>query len=138
MRIKKHKEKSRLIVSKGDELLVLQKNSEDLEYGFIGGFLETGESPEAALIREIYEETNVLLSEEDLNYHCSITIDLGDKQRLSKHYFFCKDSNKPFRVAEPHKFTKVVWVHWKDALKFIGKSDKKVVKELFKPCKLNR
>jgi len=94
MRIKKHKEKSRLIVSQGDELLVLQKIGEELEYGFIGGFLEVGESPETALVRETYEET------------------------------------------EPHKFAKVEWVYWKDALKFLGKSDKKVIKELFKPCKL--
>ncbi|WP_438425771.1 NUDIX hydrolase [Aquimarina macrocephali] len=137
MRIKKHKEKSRLIVSQGDELLVLQKKSEDLEYGFIGGFLETGESPEIALIREAYEETAVQLSEEDFNYHCSVTIDLGDKKRLSKHYFVCKDSNKPFIVAEPHKFAKVEWVYWEDTIKFLGKSDKKVVKELFKPCELN-
>ncbi|WP_027392468.1 NUDIX hydrolase [Aquimarina latercula] len=136
MRIKKHKEKSRLIVSQGDELLVLQKIGEELEYGFIGGFLEVGESPETALVRETYEETAVKLSEEDLEYHCSITIELGDKRRLSKHYFVCKDNNKPFTVAEPHKFAKVEWVYWKDALKFLGKSDKKVIKELFKPCKL--
>ncbi|WP_025740659.1 NUDIX hydrolase [Aquimarina pacifica] len=137
MRIRKHKEKSRLIVFKGIELLVLIKKQKDLQYGFIGGFLEAGESPEAAMIRETYEETSVQLSKEDFNYYCSITVNLDGKKRLSRHYFVCKEDNKPFKVAEPHKFLKIKWVYWKDAIKYLGKSDKKVVKELFRPCRLD-
>ncbi|WP_025740851.1 NUDIX hydrolase [Aquimarina pacifica] len=137
MRIKKHKEKSRLIVYQGDELLVLQKHTAELEYGLIGGFLEQGESPETALMREAYEEVAIQLSEQDLEYQCSITIELKNKHKLSKHYFVCKDANKSFSLNEPDKFRKIEWVYWKDAIKFLGKSDRKVVKSLFKPCKLN-
>ncbi len=137
MKIEKHKEKSRLILYQGDQLLVLQKRTAELKYGLIGGFLEHGESPEDALIREAYEEVMLKLCVEDLEYQCSITIQLKNKQKLSKHYFLCKDYTKPYTLAEPHKFRKIEWVYWKDAIKFLGKSDKKVVKSLFKPCELN-
>ncbi|PKV48081.1 NUDIX hydrolase [Aquimarina sp. MAR_2010_214] len=137
MRIKKHKEKSRLIVFQGEKILVFQKLKDKLEYGLIGGFLKGKESPEVALIRETLEETAVELAEEDLIYHCSVTIDLKDTKRVPKHYFICDDYYKPFALAEPHKFKNIKWVHWKEAAKFLGKSDKKVVKELFNPCKLN-
>ncbi|TSE05368.1 NUDIX hydrolase [Aquimarina algiphila] len=137
MRIKKHKEKSRLIIYQGDKLLVLQKHTSKLEYGLIGGVLEQGESPEYALIREAFEEVTLKITEQDLEYQCSITIELKNKHKLSKHYFLCSDYTKPFLLAEPHKFRKIEWVYWKDAIKFLGKSNKKVVKSLFKPCKLN-
>ncbi|MFD2562854.1 NUDIX hydrolase [Aquimarina rubra] len=137
MKIRKHREKSRLIIYKENELLVFQKVSDKLEYGLIGGFLKKGESPEEALIRETYEETSVKLSSKDLKYHSAITIDLDNKQRLSKHYFVCEDYTKPFILKEPHKFRKIDWVYWKDAVKFLGKSDRKTIKELFKPCKIN-
>ncbi|GAA4273138.1 NUDIX hydrolase [Aquimarina gracilis] len=137
MKIKKHKQKSRLIVCQGDELLVFQKISNKLEYGLVGGFLKKGETPENGLIRETYEETGVQLSEQDLDYYDSLTLDCGNNQKLSKHYFVCKDANKSFLLNEPDKFMKIEWVYWKDTLGYLGKSDRKVVKSLFKPCKIN-
>lgn len=137
MKIKKHKEKSRLIVFQGENILVLQKLANETQYGFIGGFLEPGESPETALIREAFEETGVRLSEEDLIYHCSVTIEQSEKQRLTKHYFFCRDPYKPFGLAEPHKFKSITWMHWQKVVKSLGKSDKKVAKQLFKLCNVD-
>ncbi|WP_378178590.1 NUDIX hydrolase [Aquimarina sp. SS2-1] len=137
MKIRKHKEKSRLIIYKGNELLLFQKVSNELEYGLIGGFLKKGESPEEALIRETYEETSVRLSSEHLKYHTSITIDQDEKNRLTKHYFVSKEYSNPFILAEPQNFRKIEWVYWEDAIKSLNKSDKKIIKELFKPCKIN-
>ncbi|WP_299607354.1 NUDIX hydrolase [uncultured Aquimarina sp.] len=137
MKIKKHRQKSRLIVYQGDELLVFQKISNRLEYGLIGGFLKKGETPEKGLIRETYEETGVQLSEQDMDYYDSLTLDWGENQKLSKHYFVCKNANKSFSLSEPDKFAKITWIYWKDALKYFGKSDRKMVKSLFKPCKIN-
>lgn len=137
MKIKKHKQKSRLIVYQGDELLVFQKISNKLEYGLVGGFLKKGETPENGLIRETYEETGVQLSEKDLDYYDSLTLDCGNNQKLSKHYFVCKDANKSFLLNEPDKFMKIGWVYWKDTLAYLGKSDRKVIKSLFKTCKIN-
>lgn len=82
MKIKKHKQKSRLIVYQGDELLVFQKISNKLEYGLIGGFLKKGETPEKGLIRETYEETGVLLLEKDLDYYSSLTFDWGEESKV--------------------------------------------------------
>ncbi|MGY3793416.1 NUDIX hydrolase [Aquimarina sp. 433] len=137
MKIKKHKQKSRLIVYQGDELLVFQKISNRLEYGLIGGFLKKGETPEKGLIRETYEETGVQLSEQDMDYYDSLTLDWGENQKLSKHYFVCKNADKSFSLSEPDKFAKITWIYWKDTLKYFGKSDRKMVKSLFKPCKIN-
>ena len=136
MKIKKHREKSRLIVYQGDELLVLQKLSDTLEYGLIGGYLKKEESPESGLLRETYEEVSVKLSEKDLMYYCSITLGLKNQPKLTKHYFICNQPDQPFTLAEPHKFRKIEWVHWKDATEFLGKSDRKVIKSLFEPCLL--
>ena len=137
MKIKKHKQKSRLIVYKGDELLVFQKISNKLKYGLVGGFLKKEETPEDALIREAFEETGVQFLKEDLDYYSSFTVDWGNNQKLSKHYFVCKDPNKPFSLKEPDKFRKIEWVYWKDTMEYLGKSDRKVIKSLFKPCKIN-
>ncbi|SHJ09156.1 NUDIX hydrolase [Aquimarina spongiae] len=137
MKIKKHKQKSRLIVYQGDELLVFQKISNKLKYGLVGGFLKKEETPEDALIREAFEETGVQFLKEDLDYYSSFTVDWGNNQKLSKHYFVCKDPNKPFFLKEPDKFRKIEWVYWKDTMEYLGKSDRKVIKSLFKPCKIN-
>ncbi|MEW7278413.1 NUDIX hydrolase [Aquimarina sp. 2201CG1-2-11] len=136
MKTNKNKEKSRLIVYQGDELMVLQKRTHKLKYGLVGGFLKEKESPEIALIRETYEETLVELSRKDLNYQCSIMIRSKNKHKFSKHYFTCYEHNKPYVIAEPHKFRKIEWVNWKDAIAFLSKSDSAVVTSLFKPCKL--
>ncbi|WP_299210274.1 NUDIX domain-containing protein [uncultured Dokdonia sp.] len=137
IKIKKHKEKSKLIVSHEDKLLVLQNESNPMVYRLFGGSLKKSESPEEALIRELFEEAKVKLSKQSIAYHRSTTIDLGDKQRLTKHYFLYKNNTKPFMSPESLKLLNATWLAWEDTLKFLEKSDKKIVKELFKPCTLN-
>lgn len=133
LKVKKHREKSRLIVYNGPEILVLQKLSDKKEYGLVGGFLEEGETPEIALIRETIEETGVQLTIDQLCYYNSVTIDQTEKQRLTKHYFYFNDCGIPFTIKEPHKFKAIKWVHWKKALKYLGKTDRTIVQALFKP-----
>ena len=110
MKIKKHKQKSRLIVYQGDELLVFQKISNKLKYGLVGGFLKKEETPEDALIREAFEETGVQFLKDDLDYYSSFTVDWGNNQKLSKHYFVCKDPNKPFFLKENQAFHKTNFI----------------------------
>ena len=57
---RKHIEVVAAIIQKGNAILATQRGYGDLKDGweFPGGKLEEGESPEEALIREIYEELN--------------------------------------------------------------------------------
>ena len=137
VKVRKHMEKSRLVIVRANEILVLQKLGDKKRYGLPGGFLEKGETPEQALVREVFEETAVSLEEGDVNYHASITLDVNEKECLTKHYYFYNDMGKPFKLMEPHKFKDVVWVHWQKVVKQLGKTDKKIVKELFKTVKTN-
>ena len=137
VKVRKHLEKSRLVIVKGNEVLVLQKLTDKKQYGLPGGFLEKGESPEEALLREIMEETGVQLAAQDIEYHISVTLDINEKQCLTKHYFIYSDKGQPFKLMEPHKFKDVKWLSWDKAMKQLGKTDKKIVKKLFKTVKIS-
>jgi len=136
VKIKKHKEKSRLIICQGDSILLLQKHGAKLKYTIVGGGLEKGENPEEAVIRETQEEIGVTFTLSELEYTCSVTSEIRSKN-VYKHYFLSQAVTKPFVLSEPEKFKKLEWVHWERSLKYLDKSDKKVVKQLFTPCRVN-
>lgn len=53
----------RAIILRGDDLLVMHRNKFGKEYETLpGGAIEIGEEPEAALVRELAEETSVAIS----------------------------------------------------------------------------
>lgn len=57
-----------------NKILILKRSSNELEgdkYGLVGGKIEEGEEPLAAMKREIYEETKFVINPEEL-------IDLGN------------------------------------------------------------
>ena len=48
--------------------LLLELRSDVLMWGITGGKLEIGETPEECGIREIYEETGIILKQQELNF----------------------------------------------------------------------
>lgn len=55
---------ARAIVIKDSQLLVMHRNKFGTEYETLpGGGVEVGESPEAAVVRELQEETSVIVSD---------------------------------------------------------------------------
>lgn len=135
MKIKKHKEQSKLIVYKGNELLVLHNNYEEkLKYIFINGPLKKEESPESALVIGMLNKLGVEIFEKDLKYQCSMTIDLKNNQRLSEHYFTYNKHITLLETLKSYNSKNIKWVPWENAIKFMTKTDQKVVKELFEPC----
>lgn len=66
------------IVIKDDKVLVMHRINHGDEYWvFPGGGVEVGETPEQAAVREIAEETSLIVSSQKLLYH--ITWDTGEE-----------------------------------------------------------
>lgn len=58
---------ARAIILNGDQILVMHRNKFGFEYDIlVGGGVEIGESPDQALLREIQEETGVVVSKPQL------------------------------------------------------------------------
>jgi len=131
MKIKKHKHKSKLLIVEDSSVLVLQKKEEKKRYVLAGGFLKKGESPEDALIREVYEETGVNLTIENIKYYASNTIVDSNKNALTRHYFLLIKNGQKFENKEPNKFKSLKWVKWTKAIKHINPSDKNTIERFF-------
>lgn len=136
-KVRKHKEKSCLIIPQEGLVCILKEMDHEIKYGFIGGFLKKEESPEEAIIRAIRETTDIRLFEENLEYHTSVTIDIKDNLRLTKHYFVYKNTTASFLIDDIDQAMKFEKIPWEETLKYLEKSDKKIIKELFEPCILN-
>ena len=59
-----------VLVHRGDEILLVRANSfKDNHYGLVAGFVETGETLEEAVHREVFEETGIRIN--NLRYFAS-------------------------------------------------------------------
>ncbi|MDB9723640.1 NUDIX domain-containing protein [Polaribacter sp.] len=131
MKIKNHKYKSKLLIVEDSSMFVLQKKEEKKRFVLVGGFLKKRESPEEGLIREVYEETGVNLTNENIKYYASTTIVDSNKNALTRHYFLLIKNGQKYENKEPDKFKSLKWVKWTKAIKFINSSDKNVIERLF-------
>ena len=132
MKIKKHKYKSKLLIIKDLSVLIFEKNIEKKRYVLAGGFLKKGESAEEGLIREVYEETGVNLTIENIKYHASSTKIDSKKNALTRHYFLLIKNGQKFENKEPKNFKSLQWIEWAKVLKFINHSDKNIIERFFK------
>ena len=131
MKIRKHKYKSKLLIVEDSSVLVLQKKTEKKRFVLAGGFLKKKESPEDALIREVYEETGVRLIKKNFKYYASNTVIDSEKRALTRHYFLLNENGQKFENKEPDKFKSLKWVKWTKVIKFINPSDKNTIERLF-------
>lgn len=136
-KVRKHKEKSCLIIPQEGIVCLLKEMDYKTTYEFVGGFLKKGESPEEAIIRSVRERIDIRLSDENIEYHTSVTVDLKDNKRLTKHYFIYKITEASFLIDDINPTIKFEKLPWKEALKFLEKSDQNIIIELFEPCILN-
>ena len=68
---KKERQKSGLLIVNDNNILVFQKISLKKRYVLAGGFLKKNETPENALIREVEEETGIVLTPPEFHYIAS-------------------------------------------------------------------
>ncbi len=122
--------KSRLLVLKYPFVLVFTKK-ETGRFSLIGGNIEQQESPSSALIRETKEEADIKIGEEDFTFVKKTITNKGNVIH-ERHYFLLNETNWKFKLKEVKKFDTIEWVDFFDNKKKFKKSDRKVIKEIFK------
>lgn len=110
-----------------EQVLVLQKVGYSKKYSLPGGITKKKEGHEQGLIREVLEEIGQQLNTGDLTYFISRKDRKKKEQKVYKHYFITTRSLKRARVCEPHKFKKVLWVPWYEALEDLDREDRSAV-----------
>ncbi len=122
--------KSRLLVLDYPFVLAFKKIGED-KHSLIGGTIEVGESPLEALIREVKEESNIVINENDI-------VDLGSLSMLKetiehqRYYYRLINIEQDFKLIETNKFDCLEWVDFNIAKKTFKKLDQKAIKTAFK------
>lgn len=106
------------VIIHNDELLIIHRFKDGREYYvFPGGHLKVHESPQEALLREIYEETSIKLSKHDL---ITFLIEIQQERFGPEMYFMVELKTKPPKVFENNpedklNQSKLVWMNIKDA-----------------------
>ncbi len=104
------------IIRRGDEVLLCQRNEKAryaLQWEFPGGKIEQGETPEAALSRELFEELDIMAEIGQL-LHAEESV-YPDGGKFFVHFYLVEKfsneiQNKVFQTVE--------WVLPEDLLKF--------------------
>ena len=120
-------DKSRLIAIKNDKILVLEKIGEKKKYSLAGGVKKKKETDIKSLIRETFEEIGLRLKKKELTYFLSRKNTNKEKQEIYKHYFITIKPIKNIEVLELHKFKKVLWTPWYNALEYLDKDDRSAI-----------
>lgn len=90
--------------------VLVEKSFNKEFYNAPGGKIEEGESPETALIRELYEELSIKIVESDLNYfgvYSAIASGQNDK-RVHMHVF--QVAKWEGAILPSHEVEKIMWV----------------------------
>lgn len=127
----KQKEKTKIIIYKKDKILVLEKNVPKKRYVLPGGFLKKKEEPIICLLREVMEETNVLLNTKHIKAIDTINAMSIHNKLLKKHYYSYKCTDEDFLNIELDKFKAIKWVSYKSASRYTNESDTLVIQHFF-------
>lgn len=122
--------KTRLIAVNKKKLLVLEKIGEKKKFTLPGGVKKKKETLVESLVRETAEEIGLVVNPEHTIYLSTNTP--KKKFPVTKHHFLLPIKTNDFNVLETMKFKDVFWIHWKKALDYLDKEDRKAVKSHFK------
>jgi 8-oxo-dGTP diphosphatase len=88
-----------------DGLILLQKRPEGRSmaglWEFPGGKIEAGEAPEAALVRELTEELDIVVKPSNLHPACFASAHIGDRPLLLMLYICREWQGDPRAVESP-------------------------------------
>ena len=125
-------EVSAAIITDGTKVLCFKKGASKHNYlsdhyEFPGGKLESGESPDLALVRELAEELDYAVKLDLLKYYDDVDYDYKDFT-VKLHYLIIRDSHPKYELKE-HK--EAIWVDIGDLnkLEWVG-ADFEIVKQL--------
>lgn len=107
-------------------------NTDDTQYVVPGGKVEAGESLNAAMHREIKEETNL-----NIDIVCKLGSVRNNKYKL--HWFACRPTDVSLlKVVEPNKQKELVWVDLDDAINWTPKNKEALTKYKAKIAQIMR
>lgn len=105
--------KVRLILEDDGKILLLeQTNKQGGKYTLLGGWVEKGETPLEAIIRESKEEAGIELLPVDLELVHTLHKQKSRERRITL-YFRATHFEGRARSMEPHKFREVDWFKWR-------------------------
>jgi len=122
--------KSRLLVLDYPFVLAFKKKGEN-RHSLIGGTIEENESPLEALIREVKEESGVVICNNDVLNLGSKSMQKGDVEH-QRYYYQLKNIDQNFKLIETNKFEILEWVDFYISKKTFKKLDQKAIEEAFR------
>lgn len=99
------------LIKEGNVLLALRKNtfSDNSYYGLIGGKIDHGEAIHAGLLREIKEETGIIVQSEDMTLIHVMSFKKNDGTEIISFDFIITQWRGDPVNLEPHKHTTLEW-----------------------------
>ncbi|MFA4993964.1 MAG: NUDIX domain-containing protein [Bdellovibrionales bacterium] len=94
-----------LVLLKGKEVLLLLRQNTgfcDGSYSVIAGHLDGGESSTAAMVREAFEEADIVVRPKDMAFSCIVHRFSPDRESIDLFYV-CKKWKNEICNKEPHK-----------------------------------
>lgn len=114
-----------------DNKILLQKRALEsgLEYGLIGGHVEQHESLKQALVREVFEESGIIIKDSDLSFQYLIDRKLGSAHKA--HFIFYASSweGRPYN-KESDKHMDISWHSLNDLPQELGPLSKLAIQSL--------
>ena len=101
--------RTRLLLRVGDEILVTRTWLSDGRWSLPGGGLHRSEEPPAGVIREVREETGIVLEPEDIQ-PLTIAMFRYHGLRFRCHYFVAELAAKPVVKLQKFEITGSQWV----------------------------
>lgn len=100
-----------ILIQNDDKVLLSRRVNTgwmDGKLGVPGGYVEEGETPLQAIIREINEELGVEVSPTYLEFQCVVVRNLNPHQHIA-FVFVLQGKNYNFINGEPEKCSELVW-----------------------------
>lgn len=101
-----------ILFDKDNQILLLKRKStgfEDGKYGFIGGHVEENENVKKAIIREVKEEIDIEISEQDLEFRNVLNRKVNKKTEYIDFIFTARKWKGNIKNMEPEKCTEILW-----------------------------
>ena len=102
----------------GGKFLLLRRDSKKVngnKWGLPAGKRDAGETLEQALLREVFEETGIAISSNDIKHYNSLFVRDGDFD-LEWHMFATRIAIKPPVTINPIEHTEYKWVTPEESL----------------------
>lgn len=107
-------------IRKGDKFLIVKRGPnkhQPLTWALPSGKLEEGETPDEAIIREVFEETSITINKENLEYHYSKLYDFSeDGYNTEYNVFSASVPLDTISIIQPEEHIEHRWVTVEECL----------------------